>query len=98
MQINKTRILKFESLRIDQYQIFFVAASESVLQTPFIVWYAILYQILINHCIYAGYGSSRYKYISSRNTSFTKRLCHELLELLDRCFQELLDASFRYAR
>ena len=39
MQIDKTRILKFESLRIDQYQIFFVAASESVLQTPFVVWY-----------------------------------------------------------
>ena len=39
MQINITRILKFESLRIDQYQIFFVAASESVLQTPFVVCY-----------------------------------------------------------
>ena len=39
MQIDKTLILKFESLRIDQYQIFFVAASESVLQTPFVVWY-----------------------------------------------------------
>ena len=39
IQINKTRILKFESLRIDQYQIFFVTASESVLQTPFVVCY-----------------------------------------------------------
>ncbi len=39
MQIDKTRILKFESLRIDQYQILFVVASESVLQTPFVVCY-----------------------------------------------------------